>query len=391
MKIQEKIRENRSRDYSMQAFRRGRAWVELDRRALRQNVDALRRMLPDSCRLMPAVKADAYGHGAVLVADELQKAGVNAFCVACVQEGVQLRRKGIQGEILILGYTHPKQFALLCSYHLTQTIVDYAYAQQLNAFGRSVHVHIGIDTGMHRLGVRSEHLEQVLEIFGMEHLVVDGMFTHLCTSDMMTVRGRSYTNAQADAFYHLLDQLLERGCPCPKIHMQASYGVLDYPQLAGDYARVGIALYGVLSTEEDTAKWQKELKPVLSLKARIAAVKTLYQGESAGYGIQFTAASDMRIAALAIGYADGLPRALSSGVGSVLIHGHRAPVIGRICMDQTIVDVSDIEDVQAGEEAVLIGRSGDLEISVCDIAKQAGTITNEILSRMGARLERVFV
>lgn len=378
-------------EYGTETFRRGRAWVELDRRALRQNVDALRSMLPDSCRLMPAVKADAYGHGAVLVADELQKAGVDAFCVACVQEGVQLRREGIQGEVLILGYTHPEQFALLCSYHLTQTVVDYAYAQQLNAFGRPVHVHIGIDTGMHRLGVRSEHLEQVLEIFGMEHLVVDGMFTHLCTSDTMTVRGRSYTNAQADAFYHLLDQLLERGCPCPKIHMQASYGVLNYPQLAGDYARVGIALYGVLSTEEDTAKWQEELKPVLSLKARIAAVKALYQGESAGYGIQFTAASDMRIAALAIGYADGLPRALSSGVGSVLIHGHRAPVIGRICMDQTIVDVSGIEDVQAGEEAVLIGRSGDLEISVCDIAKQAGTITNEILSRMGARLERVFV
>jgi len=252
-------------------------------------------------------------------------------------------------------------------------------------------VHIGIDTGMHRLGVRSGHLEQILEIFRMEHLAVDGMFTHLCTSDTMTARGRSYTKAQADAFYRLLAQLRERGYPCPKIHMQASYGVLNYPKLAGDYARVGIALYGVLSTKEDTVKWQKELKPVLSLKARIATVKTLYQGESAGYGIQFTAARDMRIAVLAIGYADGLPRALSSGVGSVLIHGHQAPVIGRICMDQTIVDASGIPDVQAGEEAVLIGRSGDLEISACDIAKQAGTITNEILSRMGARLERVFV
>lgn len=171
----------------------------------------------------------------------------------------------------------------------------------------------------------------------------------------------------------------------------ASYGVLNYPQLAGDYARVGIALYGVLSTAEDTAKWQKELKPVLSLKTRIAAVKTLYRGESAGYGIQFTAASDMRIAVLAIGYADGLPRALSSNVGSVLIRGYHAPVIGRTCMDQTIVDVSGIAEVKAGEEAVLIGRSGDLKISVCDIVKQAGTITNEILSRMGARLERVFV
>ncbi len=371
------------------AYARGRAWLELDCAALRKNVEALRKRLPASCKLMPAVKADAYGHGAQWIAKELQKAGVDAFCVACVQEGIQLRTQGIDGVILVLGYTHPQQFELLNTYGLTQTVIDDHYAKQLNAYGKEIHVHIGIDTGMHRLGIRSECIDQVLAVYQMEHLCVDGLFTHFYAADTMDARDTSYTKDQAEAFYRLAAQLKKLGYPCPKIHMQASYGVFHYPEYAGDYARVGIALYGVLSTKEDTLRWQEELQPVLSLKARIATVKTLYQGESAGYGIQFTAKHDMRIATLAIGYADGLPRTLSSGVGSVLVDGQRAPVVGRICMDQTIVDVSGILHVQAGDEAVLIGQSGSQEISVCDIAAQAGTITNEILSRMGARLERV--
>ncbi len=371
------------------AYARGRAWLELDCAALRKNVEALRKRLPASCKLMPAVKADAYGHGVQWIAKELQKAGVDAFCVACVQEGIQLRTQGIDGVILVLGYTHPQQFELLNTYGLTQTVIDDHYAKQLNAYGKKIHVHIGIDTGMHRLGIRSECVDQVLAVYQMEHLCVDGLFTHLCAADTMDARDTSYTKDQAEAFYRLAGRLKELGYPCPKLHMQASYGVFHYPEYAGDYARVGIALYGVLSTKEDTIRWQEELQPVLSLKARIATVKTLYQGESAGYGIQFTAKHDMRIATLAIGYADGLPRTLSSGVGSVLVDGQRAPVVGRICMDQTIVDVSGILHVQAGDEAVLIGQSGSQEISVCDIAAQAGTITNEILSRMGARLERV--
>ena len=369
----------------------GRAWLEVDRKALHHNVQSLQERLPDACKLMPAVKADAYGHGDVLVARELEKAGIDAFCVACVQEGVKLRTQGIKGMILILGYTHPDQFFLIEKYHLTQTVVDYPYACQLNDYGKLIHVHIGIDTGMHRIGVRSEQLEQILDIYRMEHLAVDGLFTHLCVSDTMNVRGKSYTAAQAEAFYRLVRQIREHGYECPAIHIQASYGVLNYPKLQGDYARVGIALYGVLSTKEDTAAWSGYLKPVLPLKARIAAVKILYEGESAGYGIQYTAKQNMQIATLSIGYADGFPRSLSCGVGSVLIHGCPAPVIGRICMDQMTVDISGIENVQPGEEAVLIGHSGNLEISVCDIAKQSGTIANEILSRMGARLERVLI
>lgn len=372
-------------------FHSGRAWIELDRAALQKNVHTIRSMLPQSCTLMPAVKANAYGHGAVLIAKELNRMKVRSFCVACVSEGVELRKHGVKGEILILGYTHPEQFPLLFRYRLSQTVIDFPYAILLNRYGRRLHVHVGIDTGMHRLGERSENIQQLCKIFEMKHLVIDGLFTHLCADDSLGKRERAFTDLQVQTFYHVIDELKSLGYSCPKLHLQSSYGVFNYPELAEDYARIGIALYGILSTKEDTEQLGSALLPVLSLKARIATVRRLYAGESAGYGMQFTAAHDMKIATLAIGYADGLPRALSDGGSYVLINGCKAPIIGRICMDQTIVDVTDVPDVKAGDTAVLIGRSGDREISVCDIAQKTGTITNEILSRLGARLERSIV
>ena len=244
---------------------------------------------------------------------------------------------------------------------------------------------------MRRLGERSENVDEIYNICRMKNLIVDGIYTHLCADDALKKPEMDFTNRQADAFYQVIEALEERGCPRPKIHIQSSYGVFHYPELAEDYARVGIALYGVLSTLEDTEKYKDILKPVLSLKARIASVRNLYKGEWAGYGLAFKAEKDMKIAALAIGYGDGLPRQLSGSAYAVLIHGRRAPFIGRICMDQTIVDVSGISGVKAGDVAVLIGKSGEEEISVCDLAKETGTITNEILSRMGARLERIMV
>ncbi len=371
--------------------RRGRAWIELDREALSQNVEALLAMLPDHCSLMPAVKADAYGHGAVLIARELNRIGVEAFCVASAGEGEELRREGVKGEILVLGYTDPTQFDLLHRCRLTQTIVDYQYAERLNGYGKRLHVHIGVDTGMHRLGIGYEQRDFIMDIFEMKNLAVDGLFTHLCTSDGQALKEQSFTDLQARRFYSVVDDLERNGYSCPKLHLQSSYGILNYPKLAEDYARVGIALYGVLSTREDTKRWEDVLRPVLSLKARVACVRRLCCGETAGYGMAFTAQRDMEIATITVGYGDGLPRNLSGGQGFVLINGRRAPVVGRICMDQTIVDVSGIPDVKAGDVAVLIGKSGDKEISAGDLAGWAGTITNEILSRMGARLERVMV
>lgn len=369
----------------------GRAWIELSAENLRHNVAKLRAMLPKGCELMPVLKADAYGHGAVLVAKELQKMGIHSFCVATAPEGAELRQNGVRGEILVLGYTHPEQFSLLRRYRLTQTVVDYPYAQVLNSLGKEIRVHIGVDTGMHRLGENAENFNRIRYMFHMRNLRVDGIFTHLCAADTDASGDKAFTHMQGESFYQVVNRLRQEGIFCPKAHLLGSYGLLRYPELAGDYARIGIALYGVLSTDEDTKRCSADLRPVLSLKARVASVKELDAGESAGYNRAFLAKRKTKTATLAIGYADGLPRALSCGVGSVLINGRRAPIIGRICMDQTLVDVTGIPDVNPGDVAIVIGASGEESIQAGDLAKQAGTITNEILSRLGPRLERVLV
>lgn len=365
-----------------------RAWVELDFGALWHNVKALRSLLPENCKLMPALKANAYGHGALPVAKALQQVGIDSFCVACVSEAVSLRKNGIKGEILILGYTHPKQFPLLRRYRLTQTVVDYAYAETLNQYHKKLHVHIGIDTGMHRLGERHENLDRICKIFNMKYLKIDGAFTHLCADDTENPKDRDFTLKQAEAFYDVIERLKQQGYSCPKLHLQATYGILNYPELAGNYARAGIALYGILSSDTDFDRSHTKLYPVLSLKTRISSVRELQPQESAGYSLAFTAKRPTRLASLAIGYADGLPRSLSCGTGSVLIKGKRAPIVGRICMDQTLVDVTDIPEVMAGDIAVLIGKSGEEEITAYEIAAKTGTITNEILSRIGERVVR---
>ena len=370
---------------------RDRAWIELDMAALGHNVRALQSLLPPGCQLMPAVKANAYGHGAIPITQELLRLGIRWFCVASVAEGIELRRRAIPGQILILGYTHPDQFPLLRRYRLTQAVVDAAYARQLNAYGKKLKVHVKIDTGMRRLGERADHLEALRQIFRCENLVVEGTFTHFCADETTSPADAAFTAAQAQAFYDTVAALEAEGFSCGKKHLLASYGLINYPQYAEDMVRIGIALYGVLSSRDPDLHCPIRLQPVLALKCRVASVRDLHDGEAAGYGLEYVAQGPRRLAALAIGYADGLPRALSCGVGRVLIHGQPAPLAGRICMDQTLVDVTGIPEVQGGDVAVVIGKDEDLEISAYDLAEQSGTITNEILSRLGRRLERIVV
>ena len=377
-----------------------RAWIELDPEALEHNVHFLQSLLPKGCRLMPAVKANAYGHGAVPIARQLNRLGVKSFCVACISEGIELRRAGVKGEILILGYTPLEQLPLLRQYRLSQTITDYAYAQSLNLNGLRLHVHIAIDTGMHRLGIRCENIEQIAAVYAFRNLTIDGIYTHLAACDSDSAESRAFTESQITAFRQVTETLKEKGCPCRGLHLLSSYGILSWPEAAEDYVRPGIALYGLLSNESDSRRILSEegtkgapslLRPVLSLKAQVASLRTLHKGESAGYGLAFIADREMKLAVLSIGYADGLPRALSGGNGRVLISGYSVPILGRICMDQTLVDVSRIPDgeIAQGDTAVLIGRSGQEEITAGELAERCGTITNEILSRLGARLERV--
>lgn len=216
------------------------------------------------------------------------------------------------------------------------------------------------------------------------------MFSHLCVSDGVSDEEKVFTRRQIADFRSVIRQLKEKGITGFKTHIQGSYGILNYPDLRCDYARPGIALYGALSSPGDKTAAGICLKPVLSLKARIACVRRLHAGESAGYGRAYTAGRERKIAVVSIGYADGVPRELSDR-GKVLVNGCSAPMIGRICMDQLLIDVSEIPGVLPGDEAVLIGKCGNMQITADEFADMAGTISNEILSRLGSRLERISV
>lgn len=366
-----------------------RAWVEINLSNLRHNAGALKAIMPGQCELMAVVKANAYGHGANLTADCLRKEGVRQFAVASLEEGIALRKHGITEEILILGYTDIRRSRQLKKYRLVQTVIDYEYAKELNACRLHLPVHIKIDTGMHRLGIDSRHVEQVFRIFNLNYLKVTGIYTHLCVADSLEKEDIEYTENQIKRFYELLDVLKVKEHPDIKVHLQSSYGLLNYPGLPCDFARMGIALYGVKSALGDVTRQKPKLLPVLSLKARIGLIREIEAGETVSYGRTFTAERDSRIAILPIGYADGLPRNLSCGKGSVLIHGKRMPIVGRICMDQLAVDITGEEGIKPGDEAVLIGRDGLEEISAEELAYLADTITNELLSRLGPRLKRV--
>lgn len=361
-----------------------RAWAELDLDALAHNTALLCGRLPQGCALMGAVKADAYGHGAEQIAHALQDLGVEEFCVASAGEGVALRRAGVRGRILVLGWTAPEELELLREYGLAQTVVDLDYARQLDACG-PVAVHVGLDTGMHRLGLDWRDEAGIRALLRMRNLRVEGVFTHLCDADGETL---DFTRRQGARFWTAVAALEGAGLPRPRTHLLNSTGILRCPELGGDCARAGIALYGTLTTPQATDRWGAGLRPVLSLKARVASVREVTDGEGAGYGLAYTARGRRRLAAVTIGYADGLPRSLSCGAGCALLHGAEAPVAGRVCMDQTLLDVTAIPGVRAGDTAVFLGTSGARTLRACDVAQRAGTITNELLSRIGARVER---
>lgn len=319
-----------------------RAYLEIDLNNLEHNVKVLKRAMPQKCELMAVVKAEAYGHGLYEIATHLNKIGVKAFAVATIDEGIKLRQYGVLGEILILGYTAPARAKELRKYDLTQTLIDYKYALLLDKQGYNVMTHIKVDTGMHRLGFDAKDIEKISAVFSMKHIKVSGIYTHLCAADSIDEKDIFFTNVQIESFYNLLNQLKEKGITIPKIHIQSSYGLLNYPELKCDYVRVGVSLYGVLSSPNDRTKLHLDLRPVLSLKSRVILLREIKKGESVGYSRSFVANRDSLIALLPVGYADGYPRNLSCGKSYVLINGHQAPVVGKICMDQLAVDVTDI-------------------------------------------------
>ena len=368
-----------------------RAWVEIDTSALIDNARSLEAFMPDSTRLMAVLKADAYGHGAVRSALELNKAGFRAFAVACCAEGVELRRAGVKGLILILGYTDVRDWRCLARYRLTQCGVDAQYVHELSAAAkRTVDGHLKVDTGMHRLGEPWAHVDELAACYALPHIRVTGMFTHLCVSDSLEQSDVDFSEKQLERFFGLVDELQRRGVNPGALHTQSSYGIVNYPDGRCAYGRAGVALYGVKSDEHDGVRAWPGLKPALSLKARIGLVREVPAGDSVGYGREFTAQRPTRLAVLPIGYGDGIFRCAMKGGVEAIVNGKRAPIVARICMDQLCLDVTDIPDVRRGDIATFIGRDGGEFISCEEFASKCGTITNEVLSRMGKRLPRVF-
>ncbi len=368
----------------------GRAWVEVNLSALKQNAKKLQSLLNAQCSLMAVLKANAYGHGDIEAAKALNAIGIKAFAVATCREGMRLRKNGIYGEILILGYTLPCDLPCVVHYGLTQTVVDVSYAKELNDLGEKIHVHIKVDTGMHRLGVDVFHIAQIESIFACKNLIVDGIFSHLGLSQSLSKQDISETNRQIRRFFNAISILKKEGYCTGKVHLQSSYGILNYPLLPCDYARAGIALYGA-ADYQNSASPDLKLSPVLSLKARIAAIKTVTSGQNIGYGRAFTADALMTVAVVAIGYADGMPREYSSGSAYVLLHGKKAPIIGTVCMDQMFIDCTNIPQAKTGDIVTIIGRDGSKLVTCEEVAKKCGTIPNEILSRLSQRLQYKYI
>ncbi|UIO43130.1 serine racemase VanT catalytic subunit [Brevibacillus brevis] len=380
----------------IQRFRGGkpdqtwRAWADIHLPHLQHNVREIQQVLPKDCAMMAVVKAQAYGHGGWQIARFLNKLGIDHFAVATIDEGIELRKKGVKGEILVLGYTDERRIRQIARFKLTQTVVDDDYAQTLNGYNVKIPVHIKIDTGMGRLGESWEYTEKIAAMYGYKHLQVCGTFTHLSVADSLEASDIAYTKNQIDRFQKVIEQLKEKGINPQKLHVQSSYGVLNYGELQYDYARMGIALYGMLSKQGDKVKTSVDLRPVLSLKARVVQVKQVEKGAPVGYGRAHIAQKDSKIAIVSIGYADGVPRMLSQVGATCLIRGKRRPIIGFVCMDQLIVDISDMEEVQRGEVVTFIGRDQEEEITAEEMAQSCKTITNELVSRLGERVKRVY-
>jgi alanine racemase len=367
-------------------------WAEISLPALKHNYLTIRNHLGASAQLMAVVKANAYGHGAVECARALEEINADWFGVALVEEGIELRRAGIARPIFLLGGFWRGQAGDVIERGLTPAVYRLDQAEELNAragaLGRIVNFHLKVDTGMGRLGIRLDELPEFARALGrFDSVKLDGLMTHFAAADSATT---DYTARQIARYEEAVEILRDHGFDLSWRHMANSAGIHAYPQSHGNLARAGAAMYGlkrdVLSPEIEPF----DTRPVMSLHSRIVMLKMVPAGTPLGYGLTFTTARASRIATLPIGYADGLRR-LHSNNGRVLIRGHFIPIVGRVSMDLTIVDVTGVPGVKLGDEAILIGEDNGLRIYAEDLAEQIGTISYEIVTGISARVPRVYV
>jgi len=364
-------------------------WVEVDLGALGHNYRVLKRRLAPGTKMMVAVKANAYGHGLVEVSRALVDAGVDYLGVACVDEGIVLRRSGVRAPILNLGAFFVQEIKPMLRHDIAATVTDSAMARRLNAAARRMrkkaHVHIKVDTGMGRLGFWHEEADAlIVRLCGLKDLCVDGLYTHFPSADS----DEAFTRSQIAVFCALIDRLAIHGVSIPLKHTANSMAVLGFEAAHLNLVRPGLAVYGLHPKEEMVGRLG--IKPVLSFKTRVAHVKRVAKGRSVSYGRTYIAPRDTVVATLPVGYGDGYNRLLSNR-GSVLIRGVRCPVVGVVCMDQTMVDVGRLPGVRQGEEAVLIGRQKDRIIRAEEIARLCHTIPYEVICWISPRVPRVYI
>jgi len=368
---------------------RGRAWMDIDLDALSYNIASIRNVVSDDCEIMAIVKANAYGLGVEKIAEHMVREGVNAFGVATVGEGIQLRKYAPTGEILVFGRTHLDDSKLLVKYNLSQVVVDGVHAKSLNDTGYKFNVHVAIDTGMHRLGLEPSYFDEIESIFNYPNLSVQGVAMHFASADSLVDDDIAFSHMQIKKFYTVVSKLKDKGYNVGKLHTQSSHAIYNYPELQCDYIRPGIMLYGIHNQNVDT-KVKTDLRPVLSLRARIAQVRWIDAGEAVSYGRTYRTDKPRKIAVVSAGYADGIPRQMSGNGASAIINGQKAPIAGRICMDLFMLDVTDVERVEAGDIVTIIGKDGDCEIRCEDFAEVANTITNDVFVGFSDRLQRIY-
>ena len=374
-----------------------RTWAEINLDAIRNNYNEIRKAVKPSAKIMAVVKADAYGHGAEYIAKELSADGADWFALSNLEEAMQLRRAGIDEPLLILGYTPPEYATELAVNGISQAVFSADYGKRLSECARKkgvqVNIHIKIDTGMSRIGflyhdteTDKKSVDEIAKVCSLPGLYPEGIFTHFASADEGR-DGEVFTRLQFDLFLDVISRLKALGTEFELRHCCNSAGIMDYPEMHLDMVRPGIILYGL--DPSPVLKGRLDLKPAMELKTVISLIKTIEAETPVSYGRTFVTDKETTIATVPVGYADGYPRALSNRV-SMIVNGKRVPAIGRVCMDQMMLDITDVPGVKEGDTVTVFGSDGNEEITVDELADMLGTINYEIICGISKRVPRIY-
>ncbi|ETT86598.1 alanine racemase [Viridibacillus sp. FSL R5-0477] len=365
-------------------------WAEISLSNISHNIREFRKIIPNSTKIMAMVKANGYGHGASQVSKKAIDTGVDYLAVASLEEAIELRKSNIKAPILILGYTPPSAAKHVVHWDLTQSIFNLEHAESLSKYGqilgKKAKVHVKVDTGIGRLGLQAEEASDFIDtVSKMEGIYLEGVFSHFATADEAN---KSYAERQTNRWKSLLAELEKRKVSIPLLHIANSAATIEFPNMTYDMVRIGISMYG-LYPSKDVNYTKVNLRQAMQLKTKVIHIQTLEKGSGVSYGATMIKRDKAVIATIPIGYGDGYSRRLS-GMAYVLIHGQKAPVFGRICMDFCMIDVTDIKDVNIGDEVVVYGDQGNHFISLDEVANVLETISNEVACNLGHRVPRIY-